>query len=103
MSVTHEQFAKLVDDQLDYCRQLMVVKGAEYNPHTDRLANFRIGADIAGVPAAQYLWGLMIKHFASLREVVIGGHAISADQLKEKITDIINYLLLLKALLEDQK
>lgn len=100
--MTNEEFNKIVDDQLNYCRELLCKKGLEYDSDTnDRFHSFKVAAKLQNETPAEALAGMMAKHTVSIYDLI---HTGSSDLTiwAEKITDHINYLLLLKALLMDE-
>lgn len=76
-------------------------KTAEYATE-DRLHNFRVAAAVEGITPRQALAGMMAKHTMSVYDMCRAGD-YSLDQWAEKITDSINYLLLLWALVVDEE
>lgn len=91
-------FAKVVKKQQETCRELLVEKGAEYGP-VDRLHNFKISAAMQGCQEHQALAGMMSKHTTSIYDMIRSGEYYPMEKWDEKITDHLNYLLLLKAIL----
>lgn len=97
----HEQFNKIVGNRLDHCRRLLVEKGAEYSRNGDRLWNFKVAARMRGETPEQALLGMLNKHIVSVMDMVDGtsrGEVPSARMIDEKISDWINYGLLLEGL-----
>ena len=95
-------FNKVVKEQLLVCEHLLTGKGHEYAPdavdesNIDRLAHFKKAAAIIDGTPKEALLGMLTKH------LVTDGRSYSLDRWTEKITDSINYLLLLKALVEEE-
>lgn len=96
-----EQFKKIIDEQVNRSLDILVVKAKEYATE-DRLHNFKVAAGVQGVTPVQALSGMMCKHTVSVYDMCRGGN-YSIDMWNEKITDSINYLLLLRALIEEGK
>lgn len=95
-------FNEIIESQLQLCREMLVVKGAEYATEKDRLHNFRVAAAIQGVGPAEALAGMMAKHTASIYDLICDDSPGSTLKVwEEKITAHINYLLLLKAIVLD--
>ena len=95
-------FNKVVKEQLLVCEHLLTGKGHEYAPdavdesNIDRLAHFKKAAAIIdGTP-------MRTKPLVSISDMCTDGRSYSLDRWTEKITDSINYLLLLKALVEEE-
>jgi len=96
--VKADQFKDILDAQITRVQDVLVVKAAEYATE-DRLANFRKGANLRGVGMPQVVTGMMVKHTVSIYDMVESEKQFTMDQWDEKITDHINYLILLRATL----
>lgn len=100
--MTTTDFNRVIQEQLDYCARLLVTKGDEYSPdNSDRLHNFKVAAVLQGVSSKAALCGMLAKHVVSVYDMCRSG-AYSLERWTEKITDSINYLLLLKALVKEE-
>lgn len=97
--MTYEKFNESVKEQLDYCEQLLTSKGQEYSLTTDRLDSFKMAAAVQDNTPAQALGGMLAKHIVSIYSMINAG-SNNKDKYKEKITDAINYLLILKAMVD---
>lgn len=100
--MTNTDFNKIVNEQLDRCKSLLCKKGEEYDRDTnDRFHSFKVAAALQGETPMQALAGMLAKHTVSVYDLIREG---SHDLLiwDEKITDHINYLLLLKGLIMDE-
>ena len=96
-----EQFNKIIDEQIDICKILLQVKAKEYATE-DRLHNFKVAADLQGVKPESALAGMMAKHTVSIYDLCNTDRSGWTMEIwEEKITDSINYLLLLKALVTE--
>lgn len=94
-------FNNLVEEQFGICRAILETKGKEYAPDdADRLSAFKTASCILHRTPIQALGGQMSKHTISLFEM-IENNCTDLDLWLEKLTDQINYLLLLKGLLHD--
>lgn len=102
--MTNKEFSEIVQDQLDYCKKLLCVKGDEYDANSnDRLHSFKVAAEIQCETPKQSLAGMMAKHTISIYDMCMSSSRYSLEKWEEKITDSINYLLLLKAMvIEDE-
>lgn len=99
--MNNQKFMEIVNEQLDYCKSLLNVKVAEYNAdQQDRLDSFKKAAALQHVTPKQALAGMMCKHTVSIYDMCSAGE-YSSDKWTEKITDSINYLLLLKAMVNE--
>ena len=96
-----DDFDRIVKVQLDACRATLAHKASEYATH-DRLHNFRVAAYLQNVSYRQSLSGMMAKHIVSLYDMCQSEADYPIELWTEKITDSINYLLLLKALVSEE-
>lgn len=102
--MTTERFNEIVKEELDYVNTLMVKKQKEYNLGTDRLEVFKHGAGITGTTPEEVLFGFQLKHLISLADMIKAtgeGKTFTKELWTEKLTDIINYNILLLGVLED--
>lgn len=106
--MTLDTFNTVVQEQLKICESLLVKKGAEYAPGaskdtaTDRLASFKKAAAIQDISPKQALVGMLTKHIVSVYEMCADGKQYPQERWDEKITDSINYMILLKALVTEE-
>lgn len=99
--MNNQRFEKVVNEQLERCKNLLLKKGKEYDHSTeDRLHVFKVAGQLEGITPGQALAGMMAKHTISIYDLV-SSDCQSIALWDEKITDHINYLLLLKALIEE--
>lgn len=100
--MNNENFNKIVDEQLNLCKSLLCKKGEEYDRDTeDRFHSFKVAAALQGETPMQALAGMLAKHTVSIYDLIKeGSHDLTIWD--EKITDHINYLLLLKGLIMDE-
>ena len=70
----------------------------------DRLNAFKIAASLQGCTPKAALAGMMSKHVVSLYDMCYSSLLqFDLEQWDEKITDCINYLILLKALIKEEQ
>jgi hypothetical protein len=100
--MTYKNFEEIVNRQLDYCRSLLTSKGHEYSLTDDRLACFKKAASLQGETVKQALCGMLAKHVVSIYDMCMSGDKFPADKWTEKVTDSMNYLLLLMAAVEEE-
>jgi hypothetical protein len=99
--VKYDQFKSILDAQIKRVQDVLVVKAAEYATD-DHLSNFKKVTKLRGCTLPQAVSGMMVKHTVSIYDMIESGGSYSIDQWDEKITDHINYLILLRAaLVED--
>lgn len=99
--MTTPEFNKVVEDQLERIRNVLVKKAAEYNLDTDRLSVFKHAAALSEETPEQALYGFMLKHIISMTDMINSKGTYSEERWNEKLTDIHNYLILLQGLLKD--
>lgn len=100
--MTTEEFNKVIAEQMDRCKDILCIKAEEYATQ-DRLHNFKNAAGMQGCSPKEALAGMMAKHTISIYDMCRDGKPHFIEMWDEKITDHINYLLLLKALVEEER
>ena len=98
-------FEAHVDDQIEESRKVLQSKSKSYNTD-DRLSAFKVAGALQGITPQAALAGMMSKHTGSVYQMCHSENTYTLDQWTEKITDHINYLLNLKAIVieaESQK
>jgi hypothetical protein len=98
----NKDFVKIVEDQLAYCNRLLTTKGEEYSLEEDRLRAFKRAAELQGVSPKQALCGMMTKHVISIYDMCMSNKTFTEERWTEKITDAMNYLILLKAIVLEE-
>lgn len=97
-------FTEIVLKQFERCHELLNLKESEYSEGKDRLDQFKKGAAFRGKHSYDVLAGMMLKHTTSIYDLInkeSEGFPVGIGMWEEKITDHINYLLLLLALIID--
>lgn len=100
--MTTEVFNMLFEEQIERSRNVLCAKAKEYAT-ADRLHNFKVAAALEGKTAAQALAGMMAKHTVSVYDMCESGEEYHIELWQEKITDHINYLLLLNAIVREYR
>jgi hypothetical protein len=98
--VKSEDFDKLVEERITKIRALLLKKRAEYAAGgRDRLSNFNRAPSMLEKTRETSLVGMWVKHIVSILDIVddFPGVVPSEEMLNEKISDAINYLILLEA------
>lgn len=100
-----DAFNKAVKEQLLTCESMLITKGEEYAPDAeiDRLAHFKKAAAIINSTPKAALLGMLTKHLVSVSDMCVDGRQYTLERWNEKITDSINYLLILRALVEEEQ
>lgn len=99
--MTTDKFNEVVKAELNHIEEVLIKKQAEYNLDVDRLSVFKHAAGLSKETPEQALYGFMLKHLISQADMISTGEKYTKALWLEKVTDIINYNLLLLALLED--
>lgn len=101
------RYDTLVERTLEKIKELGVVKGGEYAGDVDRLANFRRNAAAAGVTMEQCWQIYSGKHWDAIiqyiRDDAVGKERTRAEPLEGRVDDLIVYLLLFKAMLDERR
>lgn len=100
--MTNSAFITILEQQLAFCKTLLDQKNEEYTlKNSDRLHYFKTAAALQKCSPKEALAGMMVKHTISIYDMCKGGE-YPLDRWEEKITDHINYLLLLKGLVLEE-
>lgn len=100
-----DEFIDLANNRLNKCMDTMRSKGEEYTRNNDKLHNFKRAAEMLGCTPEEALMGMATKHIVSVYDMVrdvAGGAVVSERLVEEKIGDVINYMLLLEAILTEE-
>ena len=100
----NDRFNDYITQELAYCCRLLIDKNEEYaEANEDRLEAFKHAAAFERSTPQRALMGMLTKHLISL-EVMTEKEKITAYPMNkwgEKITDALNYRLLLGALVRE--
>jgi hypothetical protein len=97
-----QRFNQILEDQIERIQEVLGVKANEYADDTDRLHNFKASASLQGCTPREALIGLMSKHTISVYDMGRAKRDFPLEKWDEKITDHINYLILLRALVIEE-
>lgn len=98
-----KQLNKVMKSQFELCAVLLTDKGKEYaEDHPDRLRAFKIAAELQGISPKAALYGMLAKHLVSVSDMCQSDHKYDRNRWREKLTDSINYLVLLAALVTEE-
>jgi len=99
------EFGNLLATRITKTQDVLGVKEGGYSSGGDRLFNFKESARLSDVPGEtpeQALWGMARKHLVCVTLMVAEtaqGKAPTVRYIDEHLGDLINYLILLEALL----
>ena len=87
------------------CADILQKKTKEYTgDDTDRLGAFKAAAALQRCSPERALAGMLAKHIVSVYDMCLAGaEHYGMDAWDEKITDSINYLILLKAIVKEEQ
>jgi len=99
--MTREEFTKRVEKRIDLVRQTLLTKHKEYAKDDNVFRNFDEAAGGLSLhsTSAEVLWSYMTKHLVSIKDMVSDNVPVTNEVVSEKIGDVINYLILLEAML----
>lgn len=114
-----KDFETVVKTQMTLCEATLINKGKEYAANayaekddgqlafdieamTDRLHAFKKAAALMDTTPKAALLGMLSKHLVSVSDMCLDNKRHSIDKWNEKITDSICYLLLLRAIVEEE-
>lgn len=97
-------FMAAIKHQVEHCLNLLTSKGKEYaGEKADRLIAFKKAAALQGTSQAEAAFGMLAKHLVSVADMVAEPEKYSSDKWDEKIGDSINYLLIIRAIAEEER
>lgn len=100
----NDDFEYIVDHQLELCCNTLKAKNDAYAANGDVFNNFKQAGTLTYQDPKISLAGMMVKHTVSLYDMISSDDRIyTIPEWEEKITDHINYLLLLKGLIVEQE
>ena len=93
----------ITQKEVALCREILQKKTKEYTGgDTDRLGAFKAAAALQHTTPERALAGMLAKHIVSLYDMCFAdGMSFDAGTWDEKITDSLNYLFLLKAIVKE--
>lgn len=102
--MTQNEFAAVFQEQVRQCGLILNRKAKEYTGDSpDRLSAFKTAAVIQGCSPQRALAGMLAKHIISLYDMCFADQAAFEPEVwDEKITDSLNYLFLLKAIVKEE-
>ena len=101
--MTNEDFDMLVQRRISLIDNVLCEKAKEYAHEGDRLYNFKVAASFTKGSLRKALWGMALKHLVSVIDIVENNLPNEAKVVDEKVGDLINYLILLEAVLEEER
>lgn len=107
LQFSNERYAKLVEDTIFKMKELIKLKGGEYAAGEDRLINFRRNAEQSDCTMEQ-VWRIYAgKHWDAItqyiKDVGKGVERPRAESISGRADDMIVYLTLFKAMVEERE
>lgn len=100
--MNNKMFSEFLSDKLTAIDKLLTSKGQEYDSDSDdRLHSFKTAGAFTGMTSKQVLGGYLLKHVTSVYDM-IREDSNNVDKWNEKINDIISYMILLSAIIEEE-
>lgn len=101
--MTQAEFHLVFEKQIGRCARVLQKKSKEYTGDSpDRLSAFKVAAAMQGCKPERALAGMLAKHIVSLYDMCYADKEVFALEVwDEKITDIQNYMFLLRAIVEE--
>jgi len=100
-----KDLTKLVNRRLKMAKETLILKNAVYARTSDRLSNFKTGASFLNITPEKTLFSYLTKHLSALHEFVLrldDNNLTELAEWQEKISDSINYLIFLEALVTER-
>ena len=98
----NKTFEKILENRLLEIEAVLSKKAQEYATE-DRLHNFKVAARVGNTTPKKALWGMAMKHLVSVIDIIEGNIVYNEALVEEKLLDMINYLILLEAILKEKK
>lgn len=103
---SHAKWDRLIDDAFTEIRRLGELKGGEYSGDVDRLLNFRRNGTNLGLPM-ETVWAVYAgKHWDAVMQFIRdereGKQRVRLEGIEGRVDDLLVYLLLFKAMLEEK-
>jgi len=97
--MTNDEFDYILGNRVDKIRKTLSVKAKEY-ALGDQLYNFKRSATMLNTTPRKALWCIAMKHLVSVIDLV--NEDLNDSYADEKIGDMINYLILLEAIIKEE-
>ena len=102
--MNRKDFNTLVDLRIQAIKETLAKKGNEYSKDKEVFKNFIDAGRKLDTNKYKALQGMLIKHIVSVDNIIdnIDQEIPTVDIISEKIGDIINYYILLEAMLTEE-
>jgi len=99
----HEELVKFIEERVNKCKEVISKKGLEYGTNYNVLKNFFYTGMFLGENPEKVAFMYMLKHFESLKSIIYDGKITTDEVYEEKITDLLNYLFIIDALIKERR
>ena len=99
--MTNAEFQEILKARLASIETISGKKDGEYSSNDDRLHVFKEAGRITDTTPEKALWGMFLKHFVSVQDMVHGRQTPTLGMIDEKIGDAILYLIILEAIFKE--
>lgn len=99
MRMSQEEFLKRAKELFDECFSLLEKKNKDYSGH-DALANFFKSEDLGICEAEKAILVRLSDKFSRICNLVSNEPYVKEEQIDDTIKDMINYLVILKIILD---
>lgn len=93
------EFNRYINQQIERCQKILSHKSTLYASDVDRLHNFDVASTLWGSNQIMALGGMLSKHTVRLFDMIQAPNEVSIHDWDETITDHLNYLLILSAII----
>jgi len=104
---SHDRYKDLLNKTFEEIKQLSELKGGEYAGDGDRLANFRRNGEDQGLPM-ETIWRVYAaKHWDAIgqycKDRLAGKQRTRLESISGRADDLITYLILFKAMVDEHE
>jgi hypothetical protein len=101
--MSNKEFYTLMNQIFTSAEAIARAKGEDYTKGSqDALANFKEGGEDINVDPVKVCWIFMNKHYQAITNYVKTNGASQSEPISERIKDMINYLVLMQALIVEK-
>ena len=97
--MTNKDFQKHFEHRVLLSRETLIEKAKEYASKIDRMHNFVRAGAVLNCTREEACLAFAVKHFVSIQDMVNYKGPFSELVIQEKLGDMINYMILLEAML----
>lgn len=101
--MNNNKFTEVVLGIVDECKELLIKKGEDYSTDKDRISHFKDAERFTSLSRWQVWEALFFKHIQGIRTYMKSGRKGLNEDIHHRIRDAINYLIILEAMLVEEK